>query len=121
MADDAGFGFGTIRVEDVHADGVDGTVERIRERVGDHPLYVSIDIDSLDPAHAPGTGTPEIGGLSSRELLMILRGLAGLRLVSADVVEVSPPYDHADLTSLAAATVVYELVCLLARVRGRNP
>jgi agmatinase len=114
MVEDAGFGFRTIRVEDVHVEGVDATIERIRERVRDHPLYVSIDIDSLDPAHAPGTGTPEIGGLTSRELLMILRGLAGLHVVSADVVEVSPPYDHADLTSLAAATVVYELVCLLA-------
>ena len=113
-----GFGFRTIRVEDVHREGVEGVVQRIRERIGDHPLYVSIDIDSLDPAHAPGTGTPEIGGLTSRELLMILRGLAGLRLVSADVVEVSPPYDHAELTSLAAATVVYELVSLLAPGRG---
>jgi agmatinase len=115
MVDDASFGFRTIRTEDVQREGVDGVVQRIRERVGDHPLYISIDIDSLDPAHAPGTGTPEIGGLTSRELLMILRGLVDLRLVSADVVEVSPPYDHADLTSLAAATVVYELVCLLAR------
>jgi agmatinase len=114
MVDDASFGFRTIRTEDVHHEGVEGVVQRIRERVGEHPLYVSIDIDSLDPAHAPGTGTPEIGGLTSRELLMILRGLVGLHLVSADVVEVSPPYDHADLTSLAAATVVYELVCLLA-------
>lgn len=114
MADDAAFGFRTIRTEDVHREGVEGVVQRIRERVVDHPLYVSIDIDSLDPSHAPGTGTPEIGGLTSRELLMILRGLAGLRLVSADVVEVSPPYDHAELTSLAGATVVYELVCLLA-------
>lgn len=114
MADDAAFGFRTIRTEDVHREGVEGVVQRIRERVVDHPLYASIDIDSLDPSHAPGTGTPEIGGLTSRELLMILRGLAGLRLVSADVVEVSPPYDHAELTSLAGATVVYELVCLLA-------
>jgi agmatinase len=114
MVDDASFGFRTIRMEYVHREGVEGVVQRIRERVGDHPLYISIDIDSLDPAHAPGTGTPEIGGLTSRELLMILRGLVGLHLVSADVVEVSPPYDHADLTSLAAATVVYELVCLLA-------
>ncbi|MCD6020892.1 MAG: agmatinase [Actinomycetia bacterium] len=114
IADDAAFGFRTIRTEDVHREGVEGVVQRIRERVVDHPLYVSIDIDSLDPSHAPGTGTPEIGGLTSRELLMILRALAGLRLVSADVVEVSPPYDHAELTSLAAATVVYELVCLLA-------
>jgi agmatinase len=118
MVDDASFGFRTIRVDDVHREGVDGVVGRIRERVGDHPLYVSIDIDSLDPAHAPGTGTPEIGGLTSRELLMILRGLAGLQLVSADVVEVSPPYDHAELTSLAAATVVYELVSLLAHGRA---
>ena len=114
MVDDASFGFRTIRTEDVYREGVEGVVQRIRERVGDHSLYISIDIDSLDPAHAPGTGTPEIGGLTSRELLMILRGLVGLHLVSADVVEVSPPYDHADLTSLAAATVVYELVCLLA-------
>jgi agmatinase len=114
MVDDASFGFRTIRTEDVYREGVQGVVQRIRERVADHSLYISIDIDSLDPAHAPGTGTPEIGGLTSRELLMILRGLVGLRLVSADVVEVSPPYDHADLTSLAAATVVYELVCLLA-------
>jgi len=114
MVDDAGFGFRTIRTEDLQTDGVDGVVQRIRERVGDHPLYVSIDIDSLDPSHAPGTGTPEIGGLTSRELLMILRGLAGLHLVSADVVEVSPPFDHAELTSLAAATLVYELVALLA-------
>jgi agmatinase len=117
MREDESFGFRTLRTEDVHREGVDGVVERIRERVGEHPLYVSIDIDCLDPAHAPGTGTPEVGGLTSRELLMILRGLAGLRLVSADVVEVSPPYDHADLTSLAAATVVYELVCLLATRR----
>ena len=94
--------------------GVDGVVESIRKRVGDHPLYVSIDIDVLDPAHAPGNGTPEIGGLNSRELLMILRGLAGLRVVSADVVEVSPPYDHAELTSLAAATLMFELMCLSA-------
>ncbi|HET9672718.1 MAG TPA: agmatinase [Actinomycetota bacterium] len=114
MVDDERFGFRALRTEDVHREGVDAVVDRIRERVGDHPLYVSIDIDCLDPAHAPGTGTPEVGGLTSRELLMVLRGLAGLRLVSADVVEVSPPYDHAELTSLAAATVVYELVTLLA-------
>ena len=86
----------------------------IRERVGNHPLYVSIDIDSLDPAHAPGRAPRRSAASRHVELLMILRGLAGLRLVSADVVEVSPPYDHAELTSLAAATVVYELVCLLA-------
>lgn len=117
MPDDAGFGFKTIRCEEVATEGVLGVIERIRERVGEHPLYISIDIDVLDPAHAPGTGTPEIGGLNARELLMILRGLAGLKLVSADVVEVSPPYDHAELTSLAAATLVFELACLLVAAR----
>ncbi|MFN8232926.1 MAG: agmatinase [Actinomycetota bacterium] len=114
LVDDAGFGFRTIGCDDVQSIGVDGVVGAIRERVGDHPLYISIDIDVLDPAHAPGTGTPEIGGMSSRELLMILRGLAGLPVVSADVVEVAPPFDHADVTSLAAATLLFEIVCLLA-------
>ena len=81
---------------------------------GDNPLYLSIDIDVLDPAHAPGTGTPEAGGLTSRELLGILRGLAGLRLVGADVVEVAPAYDHAEVTTVAAAHVCYELLGLMA-------
>ena len=75
---------------------------------------MSIDIDVLDPAHAPGTGTPEAGGLTSRELLAILRGLAGSRIVAADVVEVSPPYDHAELTTVAASHVAYELISLMA-------
>jgi agmatinase len=75
---------------------------------------VSIDIDVLDPAHAPGTGTPEAGGITSRELLEILRGFRGLNLVGADVVEVAPPYDHAEITSVAAAHVAYDLVSLLA-------
>jgi agmatinase len=93
--------------------GVEGTLSRIRERVGDAPLYISIDIDVLDPAHAPGTGTPEAGGLTSRELLGILRGLAGAPLVGADVVEVSPAYDHAEITAVAAAHVCYELLALM--------
>ena len=78
----------------------------VRERVGDRPVYVSVDIDVLDPAHAPGTGTPEPGGLTTRGLQLILRGLDGLRLAGADIVEVAPAYDHAELTSLAAANVV---------------
>jgi agmatinase len=82
--------------------------------VGDNPLYLSIDIDVLDPAHAPGTGTPEIAGMSSREMLNVLRGLSGMNLVSADVVEVAPAYDHAELTSTAAATIVYELINIIA-------
>ena len=82
--------------------------------MGDSPLYLSIDIDVLDPAHAPGTGTPEAGGLTSRELLGILRGLAGRELVGADVVEVAPAYDHAEMTTVAAAHVCYELLGLMA-------
>jgi len=94
--------------------GVQHVVERIRERIGDHPVYLSVDIDVLDPAHAPGTGTPEIAGMTSRELVGVLRGLAGANIVSADVVEVAPAYDHAEITSLAAATMAYELVNLFA-------
>jgi agmatinase len=112
---DEALGFKIVTCDELHRQGVDDVVRRIRARVGDRPMYLSIDIDVLDPAHAPGTGTPEIAGMSSRELVMILRGLAGLELVSADVVEVAPAYDHAEITSLAAATVVYELICLLAR------
>ena len=78
---------------------------------------ISIDIDVLDPAFAPGTGTPEIAGMTTREMVNVLRGLAGLNLISADVVEVSPAYDHAEVTSLAAATIVYELTNLFAKVK----
>ena len=79
------------------------------------PLYISIDIDVLDPAHAPGTGTPEAGGLTSRELLEILRGLSSCHLVSADLVEVAPAYDHAEITSVAASHTAYELTTIMAR------
>jgi agmatinase len=79
---------------------------------------VSIDIDVLDPAHAPGTGTPEAGGLTSRELLNTLRGLVGLNVVGADIVEVAPAYDHAEITGIAAAHVAYELLSVLAKNRG---
>jgi agmatinase len=82
--------------------------------LGDAPVYVSIDIDVLDPAHAPGTGTPEAGGLTSRELLHTLRALVGCNVVGADIVEVSPPYDHAEMTGIAAAHVGYELLSVLA-------
>src|SRR5690606_26758831 len=126
LDDDARFGFEIVSSADVARRGVDDVVARLRERVGDRPLYVSVDIDVLDPAHAPGTGTPEAGGLTSRELLEILRGLRGLDLVGADVVEVAPAYDHAEITAVAAAHVAYdlvtlltELVCLSSRQRSR--
>lgn len=117
LVDDASFGFRIVTAWDVLELGIAGTVARVRERVGDAPVYVSIDIDALDPAFAPGTGTPEAGGMTSRELLGILRGLRGLDLVGADVVEVAPAYDHADITAVAASHAVYELVSLFAANR----
>lgn len=114
LKNDAEFGFRIVHCDDFEAQGIDAVVRRIRERVGDNPLYLSIDIDVLDPAHAPGTGTPEIGGMTTRELVGVLRGLTGLHFVSGDVVEVAPPFDHAEITSLAAATVAYELINLYA-------
>ncbi len=113
LAEDAELGFRVVDAMEVGRLGADVVADRIRERVGSAPLYLSIDIDVLDPAHAPGTGTPEAGGLTSRELLGILRGLAGLPLVGADLVEVSPAYDHAELTAIAAAHVGYELLALM--------
>jgi agmatinase len=115
LADDESFGFSIVHCHELETIGVAEVVERIRQRVGDAPVYVSIDIDVLDPAHAPGTGTPEAGGLTSRELLAILRGFEGVNVVGADIVEVSPPFDHAEITSIAAAHAAYELLSLFAR------
>jgi agmatinase len=118
LTDDRELGFSVVSTEDVARHGVDECIDRVRQRVGTRPVYISIDIDVLDPGHAPGTGTPEPGGLQTRELQMILRGLAGLDLIGADVVEVAPAYDHAELTTIAAANVGYELLALIA-LRGR--
>jgi agmatinase len=114
LLEDSGFGFVVLGTWEIDRVGIGGYVERIRDRVGETPLYLSIDIDVLDPAFAPATGTPEVGGFSTRELLGILRGLRGLRLVGADIVEVSPPYDHAEVTSIAAANIAYELLAVMA-------
>ena len=114
LINDRELGFKVIHCDAFETHGVPYVIARIRERIGDHPVYLSVDIDVLDPAHAPGTGTPEIAGLTTRELLGVLRGLAGSRIVAADVVEVAPAYDHAEITSLAAATLAYELVNLFA-------
>ena len=114
LEEDAELGFAAVSAMEIERIGIDGVVAAIRERVQDQPLYVSIDIDVLDPAHAPGTGTPEAGGFTSREVLGILRGLAGMRLVGADVVEVAPAYDHAEMTAVAAAHICYELLALMA-------
>jgi agmatinase len=119
LVEDAGMGFVIISTADVARHGVDVAISRILERVGSGPVYLSVDIDVLDPAHAPGTGTPEPGGLTTRELQAILRGLDGLDLVGGDVVEVAPAYDHAEITALAAANVAYEYFGLFARARSR--
>lgn len=110
MDDDRALGFATVRCEEFDLIGIRGVVERLHARVGERPVYVSVDIDVLDPAFAPGTGTPEPGGLTSRELLTILRATAGLNVVGADIVEVSPAYDHAEITGIAAAHVGYEIL-----------
>ena len=114
LDDDRRFGFGIVTSADIYHQGVLEIVDKLRRRVGNRPVYVSVDIDVLDPAHAPGTGTPEAGGMSSRELLEILRGFRGLNLIGADVVEVAPAYDYAEITGVAAAHVAYDLVSLLA-------
>ncbi len=114
LSDDERLGFTIVTSADYARSSIDDVAARLRERVGDQPVYVSIDVDVMDPAHAPGTGTPEAGGLTSRELLLTLRALSSLNIVGADVVEVAPAYDHAELTTVAASHVVYELLGLLA-------
>lgn len=104
----------------VHRDGIDATLSRIRDVVGDRPAYVTFDIDALDPAFAPGTGTPVWGGLASWQAAALLRGLAGINLVGGDVVEVSPPYDPTGITAIAGAHVAMELVCLYGWTRRRG-
>ncbi|MFE5190252.1 agmatinase [Streptomyces sp. NPDC056628] len=117
LREDGVLGFQVVHADDYQDATVASVVERMRRRLGDGPVYVSVDIDVLDPAHAPGTGTPEAGGLTSRELLHTLRGLVGLNIVGADIVEVAPAYDHAELTGIAAAHVGYELLSVLAKNR----
>lgn len=117
LRDDARMGFSIIPALAFDRLGPDEAIARIRERVGDQPFYLSIDIDVLDPAFAPGTGTPEMGGLSSRELLALVRGFDGANVVGGDIVEVSPAYDHAEITAIAAANLAYEYVSLMARQR----
>ncbi len=95
-------------------------LETVKRVVGDHPVYVTFDIDCLDPSFAPGTGTPVVGGLSTALALKIIRGLTGFNLVGMDIVEVSPPYDHADITSLAAATLGLEFLYVMATNRKKN-
>lgn len=120
LTDDADLGYTILAARDIDRIGVEGALQRVLERVGGAPVYLSIDIDVLDPAFAPGTGTPEAGGLSSRELLALVRGLCGTHLVGADIVEVSPAYDHAEITGIAAANLAYEIITMMTRGRERH-
>ncbi len=115
---DADFGFEILTAPWVHRNGVDAALDIIKQRAGDAPLYISFDVDGLDPAFAPGTGTPVMGGLASWQVLELIRGMGSLNLIGMDVVEVSPPYDHAEITALAAASVAHDWLCLLAEKKG---
>ena len=111
-------GMRVIFIEEFEALGVDGVVAEARRVVGDGPTYISFDVDGLDPVYAPGTGTPEVGGITTREALAMLRGFRGLDLIGGDVVEVAPPFDPSGNTALVGATLMYEILCLLAEVRA---
>ncbi len=115
---DSDHGFEILSSPWIHRNGIEATLEVIRQRAGDTPVYISFDIDGLDPAYAPGTGTPVVGGLATWQALEILRGLGSLNLVGMDVVEVSPAYDQAEITAIAAATIAHDWLCLLAVKNG---
>jgi agmatinase len=110
-------GFDLVPTDAVRKLGIEETISRIRERVGDARVYASFDVDFVDPAFAPGTGTPEIGGFTSREAQEFVRGLEGLDLIGCDVVEVYPAYDPAQITALLAANVAHEFLSLIAASR----
>ena len=108
-------GVTTIMAHEIHEAPLSATIAKARAVLGSGPCYLSFDIDGLDPAFAPGTGTPEIGGLASWQAQMILRGMAGVDFRGADIVEVAPAYDVAEITALAAATMAWEYLCLLSQ------
>ncbi|KZV64227.1 Arginase/deacetylase [Peniophora sp. CONT] len=113
IQNDEEVGFKIVSTEDIDDIGIDEVIRRVRAQVGENPVYLSLDIDVIDPGLAPATGTPEAGGWTVREVKRIIRGLAGLNFVGADVVEVSPAYDHADITSIAAADIVHDFLSML--------
>ncbi len=115
LEDARNLGFELVTAREIAGMGIEDTIERIRRRVGDHPVFLSFDIDFVDPAYAPGTGTPEVGGPTSREALDIVRGLTGLSFVGFDLVEVIPQYDSGEITSLLAANLMYEFLSLVAK------
>lgn len=117
---DEPLGYKVVSAADVHRQGCAAVIEQIKARVGNNPVYITFDIDCLDPAFAPGTGTPVPGGLSSFQALDIIRGLIGVNLIGMDVVEVAPSYDHAEITALAGAQIAIELLCLFDECRRKK-
>ena len=113
-ADARRLGAEILTIGEAKAIGSAAVIERIRAKIGNRPVYVSLDIDSIDPAFAPGTGTPEVGGFTSFEMLSMLRGLRGLNFTGFDLVEVNPAYDHGDITAILGANLVFEFLSLLA-------
>jgi guanidinopropionase len=113
-------GIRVIGIEEFHDLGVDAVIAESRRVVGDGPTYVSFDVDGLDPVYAPGTGTPEIGGLTTFEAQKMLRALRGLNLIGGDLVEVAPPFDPSGNTALVGATLMFEILCVLADAVQRN-
>jgi agmatinase len=111
-------GMTVIHIEDFIELGVKEVIQKVRDVVGDDATYISFDIDGLDPVYAPGTGTPEVGGLTTREALALLRGLRGLNLVGGDVVEVAPQYDPTTNTARAGAQMMFEILCLMAETKA---
>ena len=115
-------GIRVIDIDEFHRMGIDAVMAEARRVVGDGQTYVSFDVDALDPVYAPGTGTPEIGGLTTLEAQRMVRALRGLHLVGGDVVEVSPPFDPSGNTAMVAATMAFEILCVLAdSLRSRSP
>ena len=112
-------GMRVIFMEEFTELGVDAVIAEARRVVGDGPTYISFDVDGLDPVYAPGTGTPEVGGLTTIEAQKLLRGLRGLDIVGGDVVEVSPPFDPSGNTALVGATMMYEILCILAEATAK--
>ncbi|MFP6726074.1 MAG: agmatinase [Alphaproteobacteria bacterium] len=109
-------GMRVIFMEEFTELGVDAVIAEARQVVGDGPTYISFDVDGLDPVYAPGTGTPEVGGITTVEAQKLLRGLRGLNLIGGDVVEVAPPFDPSGNTAMVGATMMFEILCLLAEV-----
>ena len=107
-------GMRVIHIEEFYQMGLEKVIEEARKVVGDSPTYISFDVDGIDPAFTPGTGTPEVGGLTPREVQQLIRGMRGLNLVGGDVVEVAPPYDPSGNTALVAATMMWEILCVIA-------